>query len=253
MDTGIATRTNGLPAPLVASVGCLERIASLARYRCGQTIYFQDQRVDSWYRIVSGAARECTLTADGRRQVVDFLLPGDLFGFSGRGTRGASAEVIVEATVLACYPRWRAEEIAESDPVVARYVREMAFGAVERLRARTVLLGRNNAVEKVSAFLLELASRSAAGPGETLALPMSRYDIADYLALAVETVSRALTSLRQLGAITLLGTRRVRISDRVQLVHLGAALAPVERHHLPDAPNCSRAHRPDNVGTNAFA
>lgn len=224
MDSGANLRTNGLPAPLASTASRLERIGSLTRYRCGQSIYFQDQCADSWYRVVSGAARECTLTADGRRQVVDFLLPGDLFGFCGHRTSRASAEVIVEATVLASYPRRRAEQLAESEPLVARYVRGMAFESIERLRARTVLLGRNNSVEKVSAFLLELASRSPADSGGAVALPMSRYDIADYLALAVETVSRALTTLRQLGAITLLGTRRVLISDRAQLLHLGASV-----------------------------
>jgi CRP-like cAMP-binding protein len=209
--------------------GALERIASLNRYHFGQTIYFQDAQADYWYRIVSGAARECVLTSDGRRQVVDFLFPGDLFGFSSRGVRRLAGEIIVESTMLACYPRFRAEALAESDPQVARRVRQMAFGAIERLQARTVLLGRNNPLEKVSSFLLEMATRSAANPGELIPLPMTRYDIADYLALAVETVSRTLTSLRHQGAIHFLGARRVQIVDRELLFKLGATAAPGAR------------------------
>jgi CRP-like cAMP-binding protein len=223
----ITTNEAMQPLPHWYAVGALEAIASIARYHFGQTIYYQSGRADHWYRIVSGAARECTLMADGRRQIVDFLLPGDVFGFSSRGARGLAGEIIVEPTLLACYPRRRAEELAESDPLVARRVREMAFNAIERLQARTVLLGCNNAVEKVSAFLLEMSARSSAESGEPFALPMTRYDIADYLALAVETVSRSLTTLRQQGAIRLVGTRQVKIVDRDLLQYLGAAAAPV--------------------------
>jgi CRP-like cAMP-binding protein len=213
-------------SPTVPIVAPLENIASHARYRFGQTIYCQSARADHWYRIVTGAARECVLTVDGRRQIVDFLLPGDIFGFSSRGKRSLASEIIVEATLIASYPRRRAEALAESDPLVARRVREMAFESIERLQARTVLLGRNNAIEKVSAFLLEMATRSATAPGSAVRLPMTRYDIADYLALAVETVSRALTTLRRLRAITLLDTRRVQINDRDRLLQFGAPIAP---------------------------
>ena len=226
---GITTRTGCPPLSLGSTVAPLERIASLAHYHFGQTLYCESARADYWYRIVSGAARECILTADGRRQIVDFLLPGDVFGFSCRGVRGLAGEIIVEATTIACYPRRLAEELAESDPVVARRVREMAFESIERLQARTVLLGCTSAIEKVSAFLLEMAARSATAPNAAIPLPMTRYDIADYLALAVETVSRALTTLRRVGAITLLGTRRVQINDRNRLLNPGAAMAPVER------------------------
>jgi CRP-like cAMP-binding protein len=218
---------NALHAALSCNVGALESIASVERYHFGQTIYFQDQRADYWYRIVSGAARECTLTSDGRRQIVDFMLPGDLFGFCHRCARGLAGEILVESTTLACYPRRRAEELAESDPLVARRVREMAFGAIERLQARTVLLGRNSALEKVSAFLLEMAARSLALPGAPICLPMTRYDIADYLALAVETVSRSLTTLRRQRAIALLGSRRVQIIDRGLLLRLAASTTSV--------------------------
>jgi CRP-like cAMP-binding protein len=215
----VELRTQGQSASItpyskIAAASALERIASIVHYHFGQTIYFQDQRADYWYRIVSGAARECMVTPDGRRQIVDFLLPGDLFGFCTRYERGLAGEIIVDATMLACYPRHRAEQLAESDPQVARRVREMAFGAIERLQARTVLLGRNNAMEKVSAFLLEMAARSAAKPGQPIVLPMTRYDVADYLALAVDTVSRMLTVLRHRGAIALIGTRQVQILNR---------------------------------------
>jgi CRP/FNR family nitrogen fixation transcriptional regulator len=201
--------------------GGLESIASVAPYRLGQIIYSQEQRADCWYRILSGAASECAITADGRRQIVNFLLPGDLFGFSNGGARRLAAEIIAEPALLACYPRQRAEALAESDTVVGRGIRQLAFESIDRLQRRALLLGCNSAMQKVSAFLLEMGIRSGNIVNEPIALPMTRYDIADYLALRVETVSRTLSALRRQGAIALVGARKVRIIDQRRLAALG--------------------------------
>lgn len=219
-------------ATVMRTFGGLERIASVAPYRFGQTIYFQDQRADCWYRVLSGAARECVVNEDGRRQIVDFLLPGDVFGFSNSEARGLAAEIIAEPALLARYPRQRAEALAESDTAVARSIRQLAFQSIERLQRRALLLGCNSAVQKVSAFLLEMDARSGNIAHEPIALPMTRYDIADYLALRVETVSRTLTALRRQGAITLVDTRRVRIIDRRRLAALGPIATRLAAHQL---------------------
>lgn len=195
----------------------VEHLASRAHYRKGDTIYYQDGPAEYGYRIITGAALECALLADGRRQVMDFLLPGDVFGFCATGVHRFSGEIIAEGTTVARYPRCRVERLAESDREVARHVRELAFETIERLEARMTLLARTTALEKVSAFLLAMAGRAASSPNDPIALPMSRYDIADYLALSVETVSRALTALRHRRVIEFTGARRVNIVDRVQL------------------------------------
>jgi CRP/FNR family transcriptional regulator, nitrogen fixation regulation protein len=104
------------------------------------------------------------------------------------------------------------------DAEVAHAVRQRAFESISRLQSRMVLVGRTNALEKVSAFLLEMAERTSV-TSDDLVLPMSRYDIADYLAIAVETVSRALTTLKARGAITIAHSRQVRITDRSALEH----------------------------------
>jgi CRP-like cAMP-binding protein len=199
----------------------LERIASVAPYRFGQTIYFQDQPADCWYRVLSGAARECVVNEDGRRQIVDFLLPGDVFGFSNSEARGLAAEIIAEPALLARYPRQRAEALAESDAAVARSIRQLAFRSIERLQRRALLLGCNSAMQKVSAFLLEMGTRCGNIAHEPIALPMTRYDIADYLA-----------ALRRQGAITLAGTRRVRIIDHRRLAALGPIATRLAPHQL---------------------
>lgn len=218
-------RQETLATPMRA-LGALERIASVASYCFGQTIYFQDQPADCWYRILRGAARECAVNEDGRRQIVDFLLPGDLFGFSNGEARGLAVEVIAGPALVACYPRHRAEALAESDVALGRGIRRLAFDSIERLQRRALLLGCNSAMQKVSAFLLEMAMRCGGSIShESIALPMTRYDMADYLALRVETVSRTLTALRRQGAIALVGTRRLRIIDHRRLAALGTKVS----------------------------
>jgi hypothetical protein len=117
---------------------------------------------------------------------------------------------------VARYARWNAERLADSDAAVARHIRTIAFGAIARLQRRTVLLGRGSALEKVGAFLLEMSARGRSTRAHWISLPMSRCDIADYLAMAVETVSRTLTQLRARGVIAFRDrdARQVRIGDR---------------------------------------
>jgi CRP-like cAMP-binding protein len=207
----------------------LEQLAIISRYEGGQLVYRPNEVADNWFRIVSGAARKSALSGDGHRHIVDFLLPGDFFGFSASSGYAFCVEAIVPGTRIARYTRGTAEKLADSNPQVARLVRRTAFASITRLQRRTLILGRRSALEKVSAFLLEMADRGRSGTqgstdGDRLVyLPMSRNDIADYLAMAVETLCRALTSLRVRGAITFLDARRVRICDPSLLEDMAAA------------------------------
>ena len=191
----------------------------------GQEIYSREDPAESWYYIVSGLARKCAVRADGRRQIVDFLLPGDFFGFTVWLEHYFTVEAVVEGTVVSRYPRRRVEIIADDDPRVGRVIREAAFEAVSRSQARMLILGRMTAPQKVGSFLVEMAERSSERSSDDgvpgVVLPMSRYDIADYLAMSVETVSRTLTILRGLGAIALADRHRVRIVDHKALVAIG--------------------------------
>ena len=195
-------------------LGSLDDLAAVRLFKVDESIYNYGQTAHSWYRIVSGAARKCAFTMDGSRQIVDFLRPGDLFGFATQEIHQFSVEAIVSGTKVARYPRHRAEQLADSDPLLARPIRELAFESVSRVHRRMVILGRASALEKVSTFLLEMTDRFGAESASAVSLPMSRYDIADYLAMAVETVSRALTSLRERGVIRFSAVRCVQICDR---------------------------------------
>jgi CRP-like cAMP-binding protein len=191
----------------------LALLAAIRRCHRGQAIYGQEDSVECWYSVVSGVLRRFAVHPDGRRQITDFLLPGDFFGFTGGHQHHLFSVETLTKSVVACYPRRRVEMLAASDPLIAQLLRQKTFDAMSRLQAQLRILGRTRAPEKVGSFLLDMAARCACGPTDKLVLPMSRYDIADYLALSVETVSRAMTDLQQRGAIALTGTRRVTIVD----------------------------------------
>jgi CRP-like cAMP-binding protein len=192
----------------------MESLAVVTSWRRGRQIYGRGDPAEHWYRLISGATRKCALKADGRRQILEIMLPGDFFGFTARDKHMFAVEAVVDGTIVACYPRRRLERMADTDPNLAHFIRDSAFDAMSRMQTRMLILGQITAREKVSAFVLEMADRSPGRTVESVDLPMSRYDIADYLALSVETVSRALTRLRHRGAIAITGKHRVRIIDR---------------------------------------
>jgi CRP-like cAMP-binding protein len=192
----------------------LDTVAAVRRYHRGQEICGQQTPVEHWYRVLAGVARKCTVRADGRRQIVDLLLPGDCFGFATQSRHAFAVEAVADGTTVACYPRQRAENLADTDARVAREIREMIFDAITRLQRQVLILGRPTALERVGSFLLYMAARSAPASVDRIDLQVSRYDIADYLALSSETVSRALTDLKFRGAIRFASTRQLNIVDR---------------------------------------
>ena len=142
------------------------------------------------------------------------MLPGDFFGFTAGDEYDSSAEAAANDTLIASYSRRRAEALADSDPSLARDLRHVKFEAMSQLQSQLLILGRITVLEKVASFILEMASRMSHDDGNSVALPVSRHDIADYLAVFVETVSRSLTDLQQRGIIKLSGTRVLRIVER---------------------------------------
>jgi CRP-like cAMP-binding protein len=197
-----------------AAYESLQQLAVVARYDTDQPIYRYNDPAQYWFRIVAGAARKTALSGDGRRHIVDFLLPGDFFGFCASSAHHFCVEAIVAGSLVDRYPRRSAERLADSDPQAARRIRQAAFESITRLQRHTLILAGSSALEKVGAFLLEMANRTGAEETRWISLPMSRSDIADYLAMAVETVSRTLTVLRARRAIAYRDARRVQICDR---------------------------------------
>jgi CRP/FNR family nitrogen fixation transcriptional regulator len=201
--------------------------------RCAdEVICCDDERSRFWYRVVTGAARYCAALPDGRRRVIDFLLPGDLFRVYSLPAHRTYVEAIVTPTQVMRNSRAELERLAANDETLAGDVDDAAPRAIMRLQAHAVLLGHASALERVADFLLEYSRRCGADDHDFFVLPMSRSDIADYLGIAVESVSRALTQLRRSGAIDLAGPKRVRIAMRSRL----------DRHGEPHSCGTLRMH-----------
>jgi CRP-like cAMP-binding protein len=172
---------------------CLDAMATIVACKRRQEICREGQTANTWYCVLVGAALRCAIKSDGRRQVVDLLFPGDFFGLTAGAEYDYTVEAATAGTIVAGYPRSRVEAQADANPQLARELRQIAFDGLSRLQDQLLILGRITAQEKVGSFILAMADRLSNGQRDCVTLPISRYDIADYLAVSVETVSRALS------------------------------------------------------------
>jgi CRP/FNR family nitrogen fixation transcriptional regulator len=183
-------------------------------------IFAEGDAAEYWYEVVSGAVRLCKLTHDGRRQIIDIVLPGEVFGFDGWGAHASSAEAAsADGAILRRRCRRRLEALADDDADVARRVRQAGSLGLARAHERLLMLGRRTAAERVAMFLLEMHQRLAAGArGAIITLPLARTEIGDYLGLTMETVSRTIGGFHRAGMLTLLSCQRLRIDDPTALL-----------------------------------
>jgi CRP/FNR family nitrogen fixation transcriptional regulator len=188
-------------------------------YKKGSEVYGEKEPAEYVYQVKKGAVRSYKLLSDGRRQIGAFHLAGDIFGLENGSAHRFTTEAIVDTTVR-LVRRQSLELVAQDDPVVARYLLSMTTTNLQHAEDHMLLLGRKTSLERVAAFLIEMDKRlTAAG---IMALPMSRRDIADYLGLTLETVSRALSRLHELGILGFIGNtqRQIVLLDRLKLASL---------------------------------
>jgi CRP/FNR family nitrogen fixation transcriptional regulator len=194
-------------------------IASEFNYRKGTEIYGEKEPADYVYQITAGAVRSYKLLSDGRRQIGAFHLVGDVFGLENGSFHRFTAEAIVDTSVR-LIKRSSLERVAEADASIAHDLLYMTTDNLQHAEDHMLLLGRKTSLERVVAFLFEMDRRlTAAG---IMVLPMCRRDIADYLGLTLETVSRALSKLHGDGILGFLGKnqRQIILLDRQQLANL---------------------------------
>jgi CRP/FNR family nitrogen fixation transcriptional regulator len=182
-------------------------------FATGAEIYAQGEKCGSLYTVEFGAVRVYRLLADGRRQISAFHLAGDMFGFETDATHHFFAEAL-------CATGIRIERISPFHSDLAGALLPMALQSLVRAQEHLLVLGRQNATERVAAFLLEISERQ--GGLRTIELPMARADIGDYLGLSIETVSRVLSRFRRKGVIRLPSLRGVEIVKRQALEELAA-------------------------------
>lgn len=180
----------------------------------GSEIFAEGDPAEYVYNVITGAVRSCKLMSDGRRQVGAFYLPGDILGLEATDRHSFSAEAIGDAQVLVLKrSTLMAEAVGNAELIRQLWQRTVAD--LQRAQSHMLLLGRKTAQERIAAFLLDMAQRlEAAGSVE---LPMSRQDIADYLGLTIETVSRTMTQLEREGVIAIPVSRRIVLRDRAAL------------------------------------
>jgi CRP/FNR family nitrogen fixation transcriptional regulator len=205
------------PAPtLHAMFGCLALTGAPMPFERNAEIYGEDEPADYVYQILSGSVRTYKVLNDGRRQVAAFYLPGDVFGLEFGDVHSCSAEAVVKSNILVV-KRSTLLASAECNAEIAHRLWVTTAGELQRSQKHSLLLIKS-AQERVAAFLLDMAERLRAEG--TVELPMSRQDIADYLGLTIETISRTLTQLEGEATIELPASRRIVLRNRSALRRL---------------------------------
>lgn len=196
--------------------GPLGLMGAPMRFARNTEIYGEDEPAEYLYQVISGAVRTYRMLDDGRRQISAFHLPGDVFGVEAGDIHLSSAEAICDAQILVV-KRSAVMARAEHERDLAKQLWTLTVRELHRLQEHSLVLIKS-AEERVAGFLLEMAGRKVSTGA--IELPMSRQDIADYLGLTIETVSRTFTHLAQTGTIALEGSRRVVFRDRAALNRL---------------------------------
>ena len=179
-----------------------EHISRHVHFAACETVFAQEELTTSFYNLLDGVLRLYKLLPDGRRQIVGFALPGDFLGMATGERHGFSADAIGSATICQ-FAKASFARFSEHRPNLLRRINELTVRELNQARDHMVLLGRRSAEEKVATFLVGWRDRlqQLRGSSTLVPLPMSRQDIADYLGLTIETVSRTFTKLEREGVI----------------------------------------------------
>ena len=201
-------------------LGELKRAGAEVAFPAGATITYEGDVANHVYNLTSGTLRLSKLLPDGRRQIAGFLFPGDFLGITMEDEHAFTVEAIGPAA-LCRFTRSQFDGFVEAHPHLERRLYALAAHELAAARQQLVLLGRKTATERVASFLLMLADRYEstldALSAADVVLPMSRSDIADYLGLRIETVSREITGLKASRLIQLTTTHNIRLIDRERL------------------------------------
>jgi CRP/FNR family transcriptional regulator len=211
----VGAKTPARSDDLIELIRVLGQTAALRR---DETLFCEGDSADAVYVILSGTVRCCKMLADGRRQIIGFYQAGDLLGLSLGEDYLYSAEG-VSPVRLRRLGHTQLESLLDERPQLRRRLYSIAAGELAAAQNQLVLLGRKTARERICTFLL---GRAGTG-GRTVELPMSRTDIADYLGLTIETVSRTLSQLRSAGLIRMPGLSSLELADPERLSDMAEA------------------------------
>ena len=198
----------------------LEEIKYYRSFSVGQPVVWAGDQMDFVASVVTGVASLTQTMADGRRQMVGLLLPSDFLGRPGRGQATYDVTAVTDL-VMCCFRKKPFEAMMVKTPHIAHRLLEMTLDELDAAREWMLLLGRKRARERIASFLAILARRETALRGQaattSIEVPLTREEMADYLGLTLETVSRQMTALRRDGLIQTTGKRGVQIPDLIAL------------------------------------
>jgi CRP/FNR family transcriptional regulator, nitrogen fixation regulation protein len=215
-----ATQLHRAPVPSAApQIGTIELMGACMSFGANAEIYGENEPAEYLYKVVSGTVRTYKVLVDGRRQIGAFHLPGDIFGLETGEVHTFSAEAITECKIIVIKRSTVMALAARDNNDVARQMWGLTARELRRLQEHSLVLIKS-AEERVAGFLLEMADRVPSGGA--VELPMSRQDIADYLGLTIETVSRTLKHLEDAAAIEVPKRRRILLRNRSALRRLNA-------------------------------
>lgn len=199
------------PVAGVLGAKALPAIGPRMSFDRDEEIFGEGESSDYIYRIIEGVVRTCRFLGDGRRQIDEFHLAGEYFGLEASETHRCSAEALGGPVTVLLIRRHTLNEIAAHDADVAGRLLELTMSCLQRAQRHVAVLGRKGASERVAAFLLDFAER--AGATSFVDLPVTRQEIADYLGLTIETVSRTFSQFEADGLIGLPDRRRVLVRN----------------------------------------
>ncbi|WP_299554552.1 helix-turn-helix domain-containing protein [uncultured Tateyamaria sp.] len=202
------------------SAQSVARNALPARLKAGKHLYHEGDEVEYVYQVVGGVVRLTRMLENGRRQVIAFGYPGDIIGFPADGCHHADCEALVDTTIRAY--RRAALDHGDGDPDLHMALLQAALQEISAMQDHVMMLGQKSAAERVASFLNVITSRHGENQGvhRRIALPMCRNDIADFLGLTTETVSRSFTALRKAGVIALDGAQTITVLRSDALLEL---------------------------------
>jgi CRP/FNR family transcriptional regulator len=202
----------------------LEQMKYYRSFQAGQTVIWSGDRMDFVASVISGIATLTQTMEDGRRQMVGLLLPSDFVGRPGRSTAAYDVTATTDL-VMCCFRKKPFEDLILTTPHISQRLLEMTLDELDAAREWMLLLGRKTAREKIASLLAIIARRDvslnprAKGP-IVFDLPLTREEMADYLGLTLETVSRQVSALRRDGVISLQGKRQVMVNDFDRLLEV---------------------------------
>ncbi len=201
MSVALQVQTKATPSPAVmgrmtAKDSALVAIGTASSFARNSTIFSEGDAARYAYKVVSGGVRLCKIMSDGRRQIAEFALPGDYFGIDWLEEHALTAEALTDTSAV-CYSRSRLDRLGEENSQVRAELFSTLRHDLWAAQNHLVILGRQSARERVASFLVQLLDRNKKTARCTIALPMTRQDMADYLGLTIETVCRVLTSFKR--------------------------------------------------------